>query len=41
MKTTMAKFDPATGAPIIHYEDIDISLVAPRKRDYSSSKGAK
>ena len=26
MKTTMAKFDPATGAPIIHYEEIDVSL---------------
>jgi len=36
MKTTMAKFDPATGAPVIHYEDIDVSLIPPRKRDYSS-----
>jgi succinate dehydrogenase / fumarate reductase flavoprotein subunit len=36
MKTTMAKFDPATGAPIFHYEDIDVSLIAPRKRDYSA-----
>ncbi|WP_075619998.1 succinate dehydrogenase flavoprotein subunit [Paenisporosarcina indica] len=36
MKTTMAKFDPATGAPIIHYEEIDVSLIPPRKRDYSS-----
>jgi len=36
MKTTMAKFDPATGAPVIHYEDIDISLIPPRKRDYSA-----
>jgi succinate dehydrogenase / fumarate reductase flavoprotein subunit len=36
MKTTMAKFDPATGAPVFHYEDIDVSLIAPRKRDYSA-----
>ncbi len=36
MKTTMAKFDPATGAPIFHYEEIDVSLIPPRKRDYSS-----
>jgi len=40
MKTTMAKFDPATGAPIIHYEEIDVSLIPPRKRDYSA-KGDK
>ncbi|MCZ8536214.1 MULTISPECIES: succinate dehydrogenase flavoprotein subunit [Paenisporosarcina] len=39
MKTTMAKFDPATGAPIFHYEDIDVSLIPPRKRDYSAKKG--
>ncbi len=39
MKTTMAKFDPATGAPIFHYEEIDVSLIAPRKRDYSAKKG--
>lgn len=36
MKTTMAKFDPVTKAPIIHYEDIDVSLIPPRKRDYTS-----
>jgi succinate dehydrogenase / fumarate reductase flavoprotein subunit len=36
MKTTMAKFDPATGAPILHYEEIDVSLIPPRKRDYST-----
>ena len=36
MKTTMAKFDPTTGAPVFHYEDIDVSLIAPRKRDYSA-----
>ncbi len=38
MKTTMAKFD-GVSAPIFHYEDIDVSLVPPRTRDYSAAKG--
>ena len=36
LKTTMAKFDPATGEPIITYQEVDVSLIPPRKRDYSS-----
>ena len=36
LKTTMAKFDPATGEPIITYADVDVSLIPPRKRDYSA-----
>ncbi|WP_409345064.1 succinate dehydrogenase flavoprotein subunit [Paenibacillus sp. MBLB4367] len=36
MKTTKAKYTPER--PIIEYEDIDVSLVAPRKRDYSTDK---
>ncbi|MBN6186592.1 succinate dehydrogenase flavoprotein subunit [Aneurinibacillus sp. BA2021] len=36
MKTTMANFDPATNGPKISYEDIDVSLIKPRKRDYST-----
>lgn len=36
MKTTKAKYTPER--PIIEYEDIDVSLVAPRKRDYSADK---
>ncbi|BAU26942.1 succinate dehydrogenase subunit A [Aneurinibacillus soli] len=36
MKTTIAEFDPATNGPKISYEEIDISLIQPRKRDYSS-----
>ncbi|OIK16931.1 succinate dehydrogenase flavoprotein subunit [Bacillus sp. MUM 116] len=35
MKTTMAKFVDASSAPALHYEDIDISLLKPRKRDYT------
>jgi len=38
LKTTMATFDPKTTAPIISYEDVDISLIPPRKRDYTSDK---
>lgn len=36
LKTTMAKFDPATGEPIISYAEVDVSLIPPRKRDYSA-----
>ncbi|WNC16581.1 succinate dehydrogenase flavoprotein subunit [Brevibacillus brevis] len=36
MKTTMAKFNPETTAPEIYYEDVDASLIAPRKRDYTT-----
>ncbi|WP_088006587.1 succinate dehydrogenase flavoprotein subunit [Indiicoccus explosivorum] len=35
LKTTVAKFD-GESAPIFHYEDVDISLIPPRKRDYSA-----
>lgn len=38
LKTTMAKFNPDTLAPDIYYEDVDISLIPPRKRDYSQNK---
>ncbi|MEK4426511.1 succinate dehydrogenase flavoprotein subunit [Solibacillus sp. FSL K6-1523] len=36
LKTTMAKFDPATGEPVITYGEVDVSLIPPRKRDYSA-----
>ena len=36
LKTTMAKFDPTTGEPIITYQEVDVSLIPPRKRDYSA-----
>ncbi|MFD3445389.1 succinate dehydrogenase flavoprotein subunit [Microbacteriaceae bacterium 4G12] len=41
MKTTMAKFDANTNAPVFHYEDIDVSLISPRKRDYTTDKKKK
>ncbi|MGF9963394.1 succinate dehydrogenase flavoprotein subunit [Bacillus rhizoplanae] len=36
LKTTMAKFEGEGNAPAFHYEDVDTSLIKPRKRDYSS-----
>ncbi|HEY0827175.1 MAG TPA: succinate dehydrogenase flavoprotein subunit [Bacilli bacterium] len=36
MKTTKAKYTP--NGPVIEYEDIDVSLIKPRKRDYSTEK---
>ncbi|MFB1080490.1 succinate dehydrogenase flavoprotein subunit [Jeotgalibacillus sp. JSM ZJ347] len=41
LKTTMAKFNPGTNSPEFHFEDVDVSLIEPRKRDYSKKKGAK
>ena len=35
LKTTMAKFN-GYDAPIFHYEEVDTSLIPPRKRDYSA-----
>jgi succinate dehydrogenase / fumarate reductase, flavoprotein subunit len=39
LKTTIAKFVDENSAPDISYQDVDISLIKPRKRDYSSKKG--
>ncbi len=39
MKSTIAEY--SAEAPVLSYEPIDVSLVEPRKRDYSSSKKAK
>jgi succinate dehydrogenase / fumarate reductase flavoprotein subunit len=36
MKSTIAEY--STEAPILSYEPVDVSLVEPRKRDYSSTK---
>ncbi|KAA0549197.1 succinate dehydrogenase flavoprotein subunit [Bacillus sp. BGMRC 2118] len=37
LKTTMAKYTEE--GPQFHYEDVDTSLIQPRKRDYSKKKG--
>ena len=39
MKTTIAEY--SAEAPVLSYEAIYISLIEPRKRDYSSGKKAK
>ncbi|MCA1056364.1 succinate dehydrogenase flavoprotein subunit [Rossellomorea aquimaris] len=39
LKTTMAKYNATTNSPEFHYEEVDTSMIAPRKRDYSKSKG--
>jgi succinate dehydrogenase / fumarate reductase, flavoprotein subunit len=36
LKTTIASYNAATQGPDISYEDVDISLLKPRKRDYST-----
>ncbi|KUP06876.1 succinate dehydrogenase [Bacillus coahuilensis m2-6] len=41
LKTTMAKYNPGNNSPEFHYEDVDTSLIQPRKRDYTKKKGAK
>ena len=42
LKTTMAKYNPTTNEPDIYYEPVDVSLIPPRKRDYTQDKkGAK
>jgi succinate dehydrogenase / fumarate reductase, flavoprotein subunit len=41
LKTTMAKYNAETNAPEFHYEEVDTSLIPPRKRDYTKKKGGK
>ncbi|MBO8156394.1 MAG: succinate dehydrogenase flavoprotein subunit [Bacillaceae bacterium] len=39
LKTTMAKYDAEKNGPTLYYEDVDVSLIKPRKRDYTKKKG--
>ena len=39
LKTTIAEFDHAKEEPVISYEEVDLSLIKPRTRDYSTSSG--
>lgn len=42
LKTTIATFNEANNSPVISYEDVDVSLIPPRKRDYTTtSEGSK
>ncbi|KKE80494.1 succinate dehydrogenase flavoprotein subunit [Oceanobacillus caeni] len=36
LKTTIAEFDEKNQAPKLSYEDVDISLIKPRERDYTT-----
>lgn len=38
LKTTVATYDKENNKPVFTYEDVDTSLIEPRKRDYSKSK---
>lgn len=38
LKTTKAKFNPEKNGPELSYEDVDVSLIKPRVRDYSKEK---
>lgn len=38
LKTTKAKYNSETNAPDFEYEEVDVSLIKPRKRDYSTTK---
>lgn len=39
LKTTKARFNPEKNGPEFEYEDVDVSLIKPRLRDYSKKKG--
>lgn len=42
LKTTIASFDAKKQEPVFTYEDVDVSLIPPRKRDYTKkSEGSK
>lgn len=39
LKTTMAQYNPQTNGPSLSYQDVDISLIKPRERDYTKAHG--
>ncbi|GIO21755.1 succinate dehydrogenase flavoprotein subunit [Oceanobacillus sp. J11TS1] len=36
LKTTIAEYDAEKNEPVFSYEDVDVSLIPPRKRDYTT-----
>ena len=38
LKTTLASYNAGTDGPDLSYEEVDISLIKPRKRDYTHAK---
>lgn len=41
LKTTKATYNASTNAPEFSYEDVDVSLIKPRERNYSKKKEVK
>ncbi len=37
LKTTIARYDAASHSPVLSYEEVDTSLITPRKRDYTKA----
>jgi len=37
LKTTIAEYDPESASPVFTYEEVDVSLIKPRKRDYTTT----
>lgn len=37
LKTTIARYDIVSRSPVLSYEKVDTSLIAPRKRDYTKA----
>ncbi|WP_087971838.1 succinate dehydrogenase flavoprotein subunit [Oceanobacillus rekensis] len=37
LKTTIAEFDKQAASPMFSYEEVDVSLIKPRKRDYTTT----
>ncbi|HLQ70313.1 MAG TPA: hypothetical protein VK142_00780, partial [Bacillota bacterium] len=37
LKTTIAEYDKDKNEPKISYEDVDVSLIEPRLRDYTTA----
>ncbi|GGP13422.1 succinate dehydrogenase flavoprotein subunit [Oceanobacillus neutriphilus] len=36
LRTTIAKYDAKNNEPVFSYEEVDVSLIPPRKRDYTT-----
>lgn len=41
LKTTMASYNPNTDSPEFSYEEVDVSLIKPRERNYAKQKEVK
>ncbi|MFC5466800.1 succinate dehydrogenase flavoprotein subunit [Lederbergia graminis] len=41
LKTTMANYNPNTDSPEFSYEEVDVSLIKPRERNYAKQKEVK